>query len=486
MKSIDFVYPLEKNFEKIFSLESYGEEPDQLRIIVPTIIFPEEPFDIKIVVVDINGNPSFECDEILSFEENIFEERIPDIKFQKGKPSIIWIKNVKCKKEGIFRIPLKFNGKTFFSNPFICSENYKYKIYWGDPHVHTVLSDCHPDTCRSSFFAYISGKYLTFLDWISITDHVSNGRGTLGKWREGLYMSEFFNEPLKFVTIPGYEASFKSGSGGDFNIYFSKFPDYFVEDYENGNIKSVCEKLIQKANQQNFEFFVVPHHTSRAQKHGELSENIYPGRELMPLIEIYSKWGSSEYHENPESLLNPHNGPSYVFDFLKKGYILGFIAGSDTHSTIQLGKENSKHLIYPCGFTAVFTDILERGNIFQAMKKRKTYATSKERIFIDFQINNIPQGEILYLKENIPREIKFTAASQTDIKSIEIIRNCKVILKMDNKEWICKGKFVDDEDINNIYLETEKTGKFIFYYLRLRTYSNACGWSSPVFILLKY
>ena len=480
---MEISYPLENN-EKIFLLESYGGKPEEIRVTLPTIVFPKEPFDIKISVVDINGNPSFECDETLIFLENIFEEKEPEIKFQKGKPSIIWIKNVICKKEGIFRIPIKFNGKTFFTNPFICSKNYKYKIYWGDPHVHTVLSDCHPDKCRSSFFAYNSAKYITSLDWVSITDHVSNGRGTLGKWKEGLFMSEFFNDPFKFVTIPGYEASFKGGSGGDFNIYFSKFPDYFVEDYENGNIKSVCEKLTEKANQQNFEFFVVPHHTSRAQKHGELPENIYPGKDLMPLIEIYSKWGSSEYSKNPESLLNPHNGPSYVIDFLKKGYILGFIAGSDTHASIQLGKEYTKHLIYPCGFTAVLTDILERKNIFQAMKRRKTYATKKERIFIDFQINNVSQGGILYIKENLPREINFTVASQSDIKSIEIIRNGKVILKVENKEWVCKEKFVDDEEINNIYFETEEIGKFMFYYLRVRTYSDACGWSSPIFVLL--
>jgi hypothetical protein len=473
-----------KDIEKIFSIEARGNTPEEITLTVPTIISPDEPFDMKIAVIDQNGCPSFECDEIVCFEKPPVENCVSNLEFTKGKVAIAWLKNLICKKHGIHRIACKFNGKTFFSNPFMCNVNAGYKIFWGDPHVHTVLSDCHANMCRSTHFAYTAGRYLTGLDWMSVTDHVSNGRGTPGKWREGMLSAEYFNLPFEFVTIPGYEASFKGGSGGDNNIYFSKFPDYFVEDYENGTIKSVCDTLVKKADKQNFDFFVVPHHTSRTVKHGEISREIYPGKDLMPAIEIYSRWGSSEYEGNPESLLKPNQGPSYVIDFLKKGYIAGFIAGTDTHSTIPCGK-GKENLTYPPGFTAVFSDTLERNSIFTAIRNRKTYATAKERIFIDFHINGINQGGIMQMSKNMTRKIAFTVAASSDINVVEIIRNGNMIFSSNPATWLYKEQVEDDEQINNICLESEINGKFIFYYLRVRTSIDGLAWSSPVFVLLQ-
>ncbi len=468
--------------EKILMLESPGEDPAGVMICLPTIVFINEPFDVRIVVFDKSGYPCFQCSDEVIFDRTPFENFPSRIPFKKRKVAIVTVKNVLCNKKGIFRLSAEFGNKTYFSNPFICQVPSGTRIFWGDPHVHTVLSDCHANKCSSAHFAFTSGRYFSCLDWMAVTDHVSNNRGSLGKWREGMYVAELHNEDGSFITIPGYEASFKSGAGGDNNFYFSKFPDYFIEDYENGTIKSVSNKMLEKAKQQGFEFFAVPHHTSRAVKHGEISMDIYPGHQLMPAIEIYSKWGSSEYCNNPESLIKPHNGPAYVVDFLKKGFIAGFIAGTDTHTSIPSGRVKEV-LPYQPGFTAVISDSFTRQGIFNAIKNRKTYATAGERIFINMSVNEYEQGSLVKVKNNPVRKISFSIAAQTDINCLEIVRNGDVIHSMNPGTWRLEGFFEDKEKLSGLYLNSDYCGEFVFYYIRIRTRSNALGWSGPVFLV---
>jgi len=112
-------------------------------------------------------------------------------------------------------------------------------------------------------------------------------------------------------------------------------------------------------------------------------------------------------------------------------------------------------------------------------------ATVKERIFIDFHINGINQGGIIQMSKNMTRKIAFTVAASSDINVVEIIRNGNMIFSSNPATWLYKEQVEDDEQINNICLESEINGKFIFYYLRVRTSIDGLAWPSPVFVLLQ-
>ncbi|MFN4227812.1 MAG: hypothetical protein ACK4F0_06705 [Candidatus Ratteibacteria bacterium] len=475
---------LDKNISKIFELESFGYEPEKIIIDIPSITEPDIPFTIKIALIDRNEYPSFKFDEIIVLKSEELNIEIP-VKFKKNRPAIAFIKNFLINYEGFFKFYCEFNGKVFYSNPSLSRKNNTYKIFWGDPHVHTVLSDCHPDIAKSVHFAINYGNFVSFLNWISITDHISNRRSTLGKWKEGIYVSKFYNKEGEFIILPGYEASLKSFNGGDNNVYFTNYPDIFVDEFEQGNIKTLCKKLKEKSKIQNFDFFVVPHHTSRAQKHGEINEDIYPGQIYMPAIEIHSKWGTSEYYGNPDSLIEPYNGEGYAVDYLKKGFYVGFIGGSDTHKTMPANNEKeTSHLIYQSGLTAVFNDFLNIKNLFESIRNRKTYATKGEKIFLEVKVNNILSGTIFDLDKKDKVKISVISASPYLIKNIEIIRNGEIIYQKNLNNWYDKTDYVDEVNFKNDYLESETFGKFVFYYVRVNTSSNSCAWSSPVFIKL--
>jgi hypothetical protein len=480
MEGYEIFYP-EENVQRIFTLESPGREPVSVSIVIPSVTTPDEPFDIKTVVLDKNGYPSLMCDETLTLRDGMSGETIP-VRFEKGKPAISVIKNVHNNKEGFFRISAELNNSVFFSNPSMTRKNPLYRIFWGDPHVHTLLSDCMVGFSRSVHFACTAGRYLTGLDWMAVTDHVSNGRSSVGKWREGIAVTNLYRVPSEFVILPAYEASLKGGYGGDNNVYCTKYPDIFVDEYEEGSVKTLCEKLQEKTNSQDFDFFVVPHHTSRIVKHGDITGDIYPGADLMPAVEIYSKWGSSEYPKNPQSLLNPEKEIGYVVDHLKKGFTAGFIAGTDSHATMPSGGGiEPPNLPYPPGLTAVYTTALSEKTVFDAIRSRKTYASCKERIFLEVEVNGASSGDVVRSSKTGVRKISIMASAPGSIEKIEVIRNGDVIYSAPVNNWFADIDFTDEEDIESCFLSS-KSGQFLFYYVRLSCASGAGAWSSPVWI----
>lgn len=465
---------------KILRQEAEGGAPKKIQIVLPTTARPKEKFRIRLALLDGKGFPSF------SFEGNIkviYDSKdgdCVDFCFQRGEICIAEAEGLAINEEGYYRAEAFLSDKKFYSNPVRIAKELKHNIFWGDPHIHTVLSNCHAVKCRSLNFCYTAGRYLSALDWVAAADHVSNGRCEKSKWKEQSIVCNLYNEPGSFATMPAYEASFKGGAGGDCNIYMDKHPGMFVEDYEGGTIKSVTEKLREQAE---CDFFTVPHHTTRKGKHGEISDEIYPGRSVMPLVEIASKWGVSEYRGNPNPLEEIHPGPSYVSDLLSNGFVMGFVGGTDTHSTMtfaDISLESFRVAKMP-GITAVIADKLERGELYNALKNRKCYAAAGERIYLDMNVSGLAQGSLNKPDDYMNRRlVSFTTAAGSDIESVEIIRNGNVMAYYPVKSWYFTSSFEDSQPFEEVCLESKYIGYFCYYYIRVNCVNGSQAWSSPV------
>jgi len=256
----------------------------------------------------------------------------------------------------------------------------------------------------------------------------------------------------------------------------------FVDEYESGNLKTLGEKLAQELPEE--EFFLIPHHTTRAGKHGEISDGIYPGASRMPLVEIHSKWGTSEYRGNPNPLHEVHPGPSYVADFLQRGMVLGFVGGTDTHATMPAGRGvEPAHIDRLPGLTAVRVASLNRAAIFQALRQRQCYATSRDRIYLEATIAGSQGGETLRLNDSIqPREIRVFVAAPGDIERVEIIRNGTVLHSQEVGDWQAAVELTDEDPLRACLLESAAGERFTYYYVRVTCVSDAQAWSSPVWL----
>ncbi|MFW6155471.1 MAG: hypothetical protein ACOC95_09660 [Planctomycetota bacterium] len=468
--------------QKVLAREAPGSTPARVNVTVPTVTRPGEPFDVNIAVADEAGYPSVACDAAVRLR-GPFRAGEVTIPFEAGRPAVATVGPVTIDERGLHRFEADLDGRAYPGTPTCCTADPAVRpIYWGDPHVHTVLSNCHPDRCRSLLFCFVAARHFAHLDWVTAADHVSNGRCELARWKEQAAMSNAFNDPPAFVTVPGYEASLQGGAGGDNNVYLRRWPEMFVDVYEDGDTRVLAERLAERVGDGNV--FLVPHHTTRTGKHGEIPAAIYPGPRRMPVVEIHSKWGTSEYRGNPAPLETIHHGPSYVVDLLGRGLRLGFIGGTDTHATMPAGFGVERLDRLP-GLTAVRAERLTRDSVFDAIAARDCYATSLERIYLDVTVaGRRPGRELAGADVPRPRRIDVTAAAQSDITAIDIVRNGRTLHTHTPDTWHGRVSADDNDDLADVALTGEDGRRFVYYYVRVTCAGGAQAWSSPVWIEL--
>ncbi len=475
----DIIRP-DRTARSILRTEASGTKPANVSLVAPTIVAPGEQLVLKVAVADKIGYPSVECDDTLAIRCASATPECTEVTFSGGEPAVAHVRGVTIAEDGFHRFETILDGNTFYSNPVLCTTEPKHRIYWGDPHVHTVLSDCMTKSCRSLPFCYVAARWFAGLDFVSAADHVSNGRCTLGKWLEQRMLCDAYDDPPQFAALHGFEVSLKGDAGGDNNVYFLGELPIFVDEYEEGSTKTLSEKLAEVLPRSDF--MVVPHHTTRTGKHGEIPPEIYAGADVTPIAEIHSKWGTSEYRGNPNPLKKVHPGPSYVVDLLNQGYPLGFIGGTDTHSTMPAGFGDDHLDSFP-GMTAVMTEELSRENVFRAIKTRNCYATSLERVYLDVTVAGATMGQQVPWKDaSEPREIHVNAAGASDIETIDLVRNGQTIRTERGDGWNTTVTFTDDEDLSPLMLSSPHIGDFVYYYVRASCASGARAWSSPVWL----
>ena len=465
---------------RVLKQEAPGGSPVTLDIVVPSVTQPGVPFSVRVAVLDKKGYPSVECGANVRLAVPAVEEDPPPVSFTPGEPAVGAVDGLVAVREGLWRIEGTCGGLAAVSNPSLCTADDEPPIWWGDPHVHTVLSRCHPETCRSLNFCYTAARYCAGLDWTSAADHVSNGRCDFSKWKEQATVSNLYNDPPAFATLPAYEASLKGGAGGDNNVYMRSFPDMFVDAFEEGNVKTLCDDMAEKLPRSDF--FAVPHHTTRTGKHGEIPGAIYPGPQQMPVVEIHSKWGTSEYRGNPTPLAEIHPGPSYVRDLLHQGYCLGFIGGTDTHATMPAGWGEERLDRMP-GLTAVRAPVLTRNTIFEGIRDRHCYAAAGERVLLRGTLAGAEFGQHVVLSNrDTPRKIEVIAAGKSDITSIDVICNGETVHRMAPGDWQATLSWMDVAPLPSLPNSVEGCGHAAYYYVRVTLESGARAWSSPVWV----
>ena len=204
----------------------------------------------------------------------------------------------------------------------------------------------------------------------------------------------------------------------------------------------------------------------------------------MPVMEIHSKWGTSEYRGNPNPLHKIHPGPSYAVDMLNRGLRLGFVGGTDTHSTMAAGYGDD-HLDRLPGMTAVYADALDRRAIFDGIRTRNCYAASGERIYLEGSVAGLGFGNSTPWSDPAqPRELSLVVAGKSDIVGIDVVRNGRTIHSSKPSNWHARLEFPDDQNLSVAALESRYLGRFAYYYFRVTCASGAQAWSSPVWLEL--
>lgn len=290
-----------------------------------------------------------------------------------------------------------------------------YRLLWGDLHNHNAVGYGVGTLGRSIEIAR------AHLDFFAFTGHASwhdmplmpgdrhmkwvNGfRAHRDHWPATRRLIQEANT-ADFVALLGYE-----WHSSEFGDYCMIFPDDQPELYLPDHV----DKLLDFAARTGA--LAIPHHL--AYKRGWRGANFDHFRpEVSPVVEIFSEHGCCEsvnstgpYIRHSQSGRSTENT---VDRQMANGLRFGFVGSTDTHRG------------YPgaCGegVTGVWAEDLSPRSIFEALRARRCYAATGDRIALDVRLNGRHMGS--ELPATADRELEVTVTGQDSIASIELVRN---------------------------------------------------------------
>ncbi len=208
----------------------------------------------------------------------------------------------------------------------------------------------------------------------------------------------------------------------------------------------------------------IPHHP--ADKVHPVDWNV-TNTKYVTTVEIFQCRGNNEYPGCPrERNLKRHTPTSHKHAYIDfalktKKYKMGFI-GSGDHNSMGIG------------LAALWVKEISRAGIIEALQSRRTFATTGDKIVIDFKVNNALMGTTTAGK-GIPK-IEINVIGQYPLEKVEILRNSKVIHKFDIDE--------DTLDFRQTFSDPnyKDEKEVLYYYVRATQKNKALAWSSPVWV----
>lgn len=338
------------------------------------------------------------------------------------------------------------------------------QVYFGDLHQHSEISGCGRRNGRVDQNQHYT-RFVRGLDFMCTIDHAEHQNDHT--WHMTQIAAEMHNRPGEFVTFSGFEWTSEFDGGGNlyrghYNALFrdvGKGAYYFSASDPRYNTPLELWEALKAGVSGAKNVLTFAHHTSR--RMAWLTWNYYDP-DMAPLIEIAQARGSYEYEgcftglelDNDCTRVRGH----YIRDGLNRGMRWGFVASGD-HGGRQLA--------------AVFAPSLDRDAIFDSLKKKRAYATSGERIFLDVRVNGRFMGEEFFVQKK-SRKVEIKAIGTAPIVEVDIVRNGRSIHK-----WVPKNPRVDLEWQDDEPL----TGRENYYYVRVIQTDGGQAWSSPVWVI---
>ena len=328
------------------------------------------------------------------------------------------------------------------------------KLYWGDVHGHTGVSD-GLGADANEFFKF--GRDIAALDVIALTDH-----GHFD-WMANIEAVQEFYAPGEYVTILAQEA----GANVDhMNLYFRRDNAAHISHWQN-EIAAFYRHIHEQYNSGAVpEAITGPHHFSYDRGDDRYPFGVWDSRSAR-FVEVYSSHGTSEFPGNDRPLPGAYAGASkYMQHGLSQGLRFGVIGSSDNHDS-KPGRSIWGN--YPGGLAGFWAEQLTRESIWDAMWNYRVYATSLDRIYLEFRVNGRIMGSDF--SAAAPVILDAYIIGKTDALQLAVIR--------DNLEIHRVGT---DSGLIELTLEDSPGKGEHFYYLRVAQSNGERAWSTPIWV----
>ncbi len=470
------------------SISITGRAASRFHVVMPTIIKAGEDVTVKVVAVDKHGNidSNFRGRVKLSSTDKS-ATLLSSYRFTESDAGRHEFSNIRFNTKGIHYLEAKDRNISGRSNPAKVSREAPYGgIYWGDIHAHTKNCDGTPSVDE----AWIYARDVSCLDFAAVSTHLNFPSFIEDdEWAWLCSQVRHYHEDGKFVAIHGFE---HNSCGGHKNIYW---PD----DNPPKSLKRFLQMETRRGPESFWDYLrelsviAIPHHPAGSFPGGV--DWRWSNDEVTPLIEITQVQGTAEYYGNPNHQRTSKTKGLFAQDGLAMGFKIGFIGASDFHeapcgSLIELKQYERwariAHQFQGGGIAGVYAPNLTRKEIFNGLRTRYCFATTGERILVEFNIDGHRMGSAY--TTNDPPKIDVTVAGTAPLEMIEMIKNNEVIFQMGRSvghdatfdrdlTYTASFSFVDEE--------YRPTDHWDYYYARATQRDSEMAWSSPIWIQKK-
>ncbi|MDW7658537.1 MAG: CehA/McbA family metallohydrolase, partial [Bacillota bacterium] len=332
--------------------------------------------------------------------------------------------------------------------------------------------------CPEELYAFARDE--GFLDFGALSDHTEGL--TDRQWAYFINVTNDYNQADSFATLVGQE--WTSMAWGHRNIYFrgDEGPILRSDDPDQDTLPKIWRIL------DGLDAIAIPHHSANVTMGVDWAHGWNPHFEKA--VEIHSVWGNSECsaadgNPMPIRMLGGEKPGQHVIDALKKGYRFGFVGGGDIHYgrpgddlRLRPNREGPARLASPEGFTAVLANRLTRESVYDSIKTRSTYATTRCRIYLEVSLAGATMGQVLDL----------SAVKNRQHSKIDLAINCAAPEAIDRAVLIQNGRealeirpgsqpmLIQEQR----QIDCPQAGDFL--YFRIITENGNLAWSSPIWI----
>jgi len=334
------------------------------KAIWPSLAPVGEPFRLAIVAEDMWGNPTSEAAATFMLVPSRPVRGLPEsIAIKRGDgPRVLENLTVDTPNDIELRV-LAHGEEIARANPLRIAASAPLRRYWGD--LHGQSGETIGMGTAESYFRY--ARDLAFID---IVGHQGNDfQITDAFWNKLNRLTADFDQPGRFVCVPGYEWSGNTGMGGDRNIFFRcegrpirRSSHILVQGTTSTEAIYTADELLRALAHEDA--IVIAHVGGR---YADI-KFAHDGR-LERAVEVHSTWGTFEW---------------LLHDAFEQGYRVGVVCHSDDHKG-RPGATRPGASTFGAigGLTCYFMPELTRDALFEALRRRHHYGTTGNRLFLD-------------------------------------------------------------------------------------------------------
>ena len=385
-------------------------KPYRLVVVGASEIATDADTWVGVKAEDVWGNPCTTYLGEIQIDAGRLQGLPTSYRFQSEDNGVVRFSTVTAAAAGIYRVKVSDRENAFEAegNPLRCQSSAAERgRYWGD--LHGQSGETVGTNTVESYFHFARTKAL-----VDFAGHQGNDfQITEEVWEEIRHQANTQNEAGVFVALVGYEWSGNTPLGGDHNVYYrgEDGPLYrssheLIADKSDSDTDCPHVLDLYKALE-NQDALLVPH------VGGRYANLDWHDPRLEPVIEVYSNWGEFEW---------------FLQEALEKSYRVGFVAGSDDHK----GRPGAAHPgrgAFGCygGLTCVMARELTREGIFEALRARRCYGTTGQRILLDVSVDGSPMGSEIRTEE--PPEFEVECVGVAPIERVHLMRGTEEVYR---------------------------------------------------------